>query len=279
MNGGRYDSKTFVRELLMILVAALFVAPLYLLVVISLKTTEESFTSPVSIPNDPQFGNFVQAWEQGGSEGMGGALISSLIITIGSVVLLIVLGALTGYVIARRTSGFSNAMYIGVVIGVMLPFQLGIIPAYVYMRQLGLIGNYGGMILLYAGVCMPLAAFLYTGFIRSLPVDYEEAARVDGASLLRLLFRVVIPLLRPVTGTVAIICGVIVWNDFFIALIFLGGSDYQTLPVALYSFVGQQVTQWNLIFAAVVITMVPPLTFYLFAQRQLIRGFAGGIRG
>jgi len=125
---------------------------------------------------------------------------------------------------------------------------------------------------------MPLAVFLYTGFIRALPRDYEEAAYMDGASRLRTFIRVVFPLLLPVTATVAVLASVIVWNDFFGQLIFLGGSSRETLPVIVYSFVGQYSSQWNLIFAAVVVTLAPVLAFYVFAQRQLVRGFSGGIK-
>ncbi len=102
---------------------------------------------------------------------------------------------------------------------------------------------------------------------------------MDGARLWRTYIRVVFPLLRPVTGTVAILTGLFIWNDFFASLIFLGGSSHQTLPVAVYSFVGDYVTQWNLVFATVIIALLPLLAFFLLAQKQLIRGFSGGIRG
>ena len=101
---------------------------------------------------------------------------------------------------------------------------------------------------------------------------------MDGASRLRTFARVVFPLLRPVTATVAVLTSVIIWNDFFGQLIFLAGTPRQTLPVIIYSFVGQYASQWNLIFAAVVVSLAPVLAFYLFAQRQLIRGFTGGIK-
>ena len=136
-----------------------------------------------------------------------------------------------------------------------------------------------GMIVLNIGLLMPLTVFLYTGFIRALPRDYEEAARVDGAGILQAYARVVFPLLRPITGTVAVLTGIIVWNEFFVALVFLVGSRIQTLPVALYSYAADNGEPWNLIFAGVAISIAPVVAFYLFAQRQLIRGYAGGIKG
>ncbi len=173
----------------------------------------------------------------------------------------------------------SNVVYLLFVIGIILPFQLAIIPLYVAMLHLGLLGTYFGMIVLNVGLLMPLTVFLYTGFIRALPRDYEEAARVDGAGTLRTYAKVVFPLLMPFTATVAVVVGIVIWNEFFVALIFLGGSRYQTVPVALYSFVGDDVARWNLIFAGLAITIAPIILFFVFAQRQLVRGFSAGVKG
>ena len=146
------------------------------------------------------------------------------------------------------------------------------------MNSFGLVGSYIGIILLYTGIWMPFSVFLYTGFARALPKEYEEASIVDGASTLRTFRRVVFPLLRPVTGTVAIFTGLIIWNDFFLSLIFLNGTNKTPLPVAVYTFVGAFASRWNLVFAAVIVSLTPVLIFFLLAQRQLIRGFTGGIK-
>jgi raffinose/stachyose/melibiose transport system permease protein len=216
------------------------------------------------------------AWENGG---LASALISSFVITACSVAALIVIGSLCAYVLARRPGRLSTALYILFLLGIIVPFQLSIIPVYVVFHQLGLIGTYLGMILLWVGIATPLTVFLYTGFVRTLPRDYEEAARMDGAGLLRTYVKVVFPLLRPVTGTVAILTGLFIWNDFFLSLIFLSGSQAQTLPVAVYSFVGEYVTQWNFVFATLIIALLPLVAFFVVAQKQMIRGFVGGIRG
>jgi raffinose/stachyose/melibiose transport system permease protein len=238
-----------------------------------------TYRTPLSFPWPPHFGNFSEAWRTGGQNGLGHALQSSAIITVSSVVCLIVLGSLCAYTIARRGGKLGGVVYVLFVLGIILPFQLAIIPLFVAMRHLGLIGNYVGMIVLNIGLLMPLTVFLYTGFIRALPRDYEEAARVDGAGILRTYARVVFPLLRPITGTVAVLVGIIVWNEFFVALIFLAGSHYQTLPVALYTYAGGYIARWNLIFAGVAIAVAPALAFYLFAQRRLIRGYSAGVKG
>lgn len=280
MGLSRYTRLTLARELALVAAAIVFSAPFYLLIAIALETTAQTYKTPLSFPLPPHWGNFSQAWATGGQAGLARSLESSLIITVTSVAALIVLGSLCAYTIARRGGGrLSGVVYILFVLGMILPFQLAIIPLYVVLHHLGLTGTEAGMILLNVGLMMPLTVFLYTGFIRALPRDYEEAARVDGAGILRTYARVVLPLLRPITGTVAVLIGIVVWNEFFTALIFLAGSRYETLPVAIYSFAGDYVARWNLVLAGVVIAVAPVLVFYLFAQRQLIRGFSGGLKG
>lgn len=275
----QYTSRTFSRELMLMVVAAAFTLPAYLLLTLSVKTTAETYVAPLKFPTNPKFSTYPTAWREGGMSGLDRAMINNLILTVGSVICLIVIGSFCAYVLARRPSRLSTALYFLFVLGIILPFQLAIIPLFVLYVNLGLAGTYLGMILLYTGQLMPFTVFLYAGFIRALPKDYEEAAQIDGAGLLRMYVRVVFPLLRPVTGTVAVLTGLITWNEFFIPLVFLFGTNKETLPIALFSFVGENAQEWNLIMAAVTISITPILGFYLVAQRQLIQGFSGGIRG
>jgi raffinose/stachyose/melibiose transport system permease protein len=198
--------------------------------------------------------------------------------TTGSIMGLVALGAPAAYVLARSTRRWSTRTFYLFAIAIILPTQLGTLPLYIGAKNLGLVGSPWGMILIYTGILLPLSVFIYSGFLRRLPRDYEEAATIDGASRFQIFSRVIFPLISPATGTVTILAGLIVWNDFFMALIFLSGSPFQTLPVALYYFVGSLVSQWNLIFALVFISMIPILVFYIFAQRRFIQGYAGGLK-
>jgi raffinose/stachyose/melibiose transport system permease protein len=272
----RYTWKTFARESLFVAGAVVFAVPLYLLITISLKTTPEVFGSALSLPKTPLISNYRDAWRQGS---LGAATVDSLIITISCVTGLIVLGSLCAWTIARRGSRLGTALYFLFVVAIILPFQLAIIPLYVAFRHLDLLGTLHGVVLINLSLFMPLTVFLYVGFIRAMPKDYEEAAQVDGAGLFRTFFRVVFPMLRPVTGTVAVLTGLLIWNEFFLPLLFLSGSEHQTLPIAVYGFVSEFTAQWNVIFAAIAMAIIPILAFYLFVQKQLIRGFTGGIRG
>jgi raffinose/stachyose/melibiose transport system permease protein len=273
----RYTSRTFLREALLWVIAIVWWIPFYVLVAGALKPMSDT-SSPLSPPSHPTTSNFPKAWTGTANGTLGDALKSSVIITFFSVLLLVAIGSVTSYAVARRPGKTGVVLYGLFVLGIILPFQLGVVPAYVALRHVHLVGTYLGLILLYTGLLLPLSVFLYTGFVRTLPREYEEAAQVDGAGRLRTFMRVVFPLLRPITGTVAILTGLIVWNDFFLSLIFLSGTRRETLPVAIYSFVGEYATVWGYVFAAVIISLGPILVFFLFAQRQLIRGFTGGIK-
>jgi raffinose/stachyose/melibiose transport system permease protein len=206
-------------------------------------------------------------------------LVNSAIITAGSIVGLIALGSITGYVISRSTRRWSKGAYYLFLIAIILPGQLGAVPLYMGARALGLTGSAWGLIILYTGMLLPLSIFLYANFFRGLGTDYEEAATIDGASKSQIFSKVVFPMMAPATGTVTIFAGLIVWNDFFTSLIFLGGSANQTLPVAMYYYIGSLVSQWNSIFAIVIVSMIPILALFLFAQKRFIQGFSGGLKG
>jgi raffinose/stachyose/melibiose transport system permease protein len=275
-----YGWRALTREILLIIGVLIFCIPLYMLLALSVKSSKDIALAPNSFPTHPDFANYSAVWNlTTASVPISRALVNSLIITIGSIVLLIVISAPCAYALARKKSLVSTAIYAVVLLGLIIPFQLGVVSVYVAMRAIHLVPSYIGMILLNVGLYMPLAVFLYARFLRALPYEYEEAAEVDGASIGRIFLRVVFPLLRPVTGTVAILVGILSWNDFFDPLVFLSGSSYQTLPATLYSLVGEYVTQWNYVFASIVIAIIPALLFYLVAQKQLIRGFTSGIRG
>ncbi|MFJ4036711.1 carbohydrate ABC transporter permease [Microbacterium sp. NPDC090007] len=276
----RYTKLTGLREVLFWIAALAFLLPFYFLVTTALKSDREVITSStLAPPTAPDLSNFVQVLTATGNSNVVMGLVNSVVITAGSIVLMVLLGSLTGYVIARSTRRWSRAVYYLFLVAIVLPTQLGTVPLYIGARSLGLTGSAWGMIILYTGMLLPLAIFLYAGFFRGLGTEYEEAATIDGASRTQIFFRVVLPLMSPATGTVAILAGLIVWNDFFTSLIFLGGSANQTLPVAMYYYIGSLVSAWNQIFAIVIVSMIPILAFYLFAQKRFIQGFAGGLKG
>jgi raffinose/stachyose/melibiose transport system permease protein len=263
-------------ELVMIAAAVVFLFPVYALITLSLKSPSQIADSPLSPPTSPTFHNFGNAWS---SASLGSALVNSTIITALSLLLLIVIGSTGAYYLARCVRGLGYSLYVLFLLGIILPFQLGMIPLYKLVDDLGWLGTYQGMILFYTGIQMPFTVFLYTGFIRALPPDYAQAALIDGCNHRQAFTRIVFPLLRPITGTVIILNAVFIWNDFFTPLLYLGGSGKETVPVAVFSFVGQYVSDYGLVFAGLVLAALPILIVFLLLQRYVIKGFAGGLKG
>jgi raffinose/stachyose/melibiose transport system permease protein len=156
---------------------------------------------------------------------------------------------------------------------------LTLIPLYVLLHDMHLLGTYWSMIVVYVGGQLPFTIFLFAGFMRSLPRDYEEAALVDGAGTMRVIFSIVLPLIRPIVGTVVCLDSVYIWNDFLVPLLYLSGSPHQTLAVSIYEFTGQYFEEWNLIFAGVVIAAVPMVAVFVLLQKSFLKSFAGVLKG
>ncbi|MFD4957840.1 carbohydrate ABC transporter permease [Microbacterium sp. NPDC058389] len=271
----RYTWRTGTLEGVLCVAALLFLFPVYILVNMAFRDPSD-LKSPISPTLEPTWRNFVEAWAQAG---LGGAIVNSIIVTVISVTLLVVLAAMAAYPLARITARWSSAMFYLFMVGLLLPFQLGLIPLYRLMRELGLLGGLVPLVIIYVGMRLPFSVFLYVQFLRQVPIDYEEAASLDGANRFQTFFRVVFPLVRPVTGTVVILNGLFVWNDFLIPLLYLSGTGNQTIPVAIYSFVGEFSTQWELVFASLLIGALPVVVAFFFIQKSLIQGLASGVKG
>ncbi|SCL28913.1 raffinose/stachyose/melibiose transport system permease protein [Micromonospora pallida] len=271
----RYTWRSASLESVMFMVALLFLFPIYILINLAIRPADD-LSSPVAPTKSPTFLNFVDAWNQAS---IGGAMANSMIITVVSVALLVLLSSLAAYPLARLTSKWSSLAFYGFMVGLLVPFQLGLIPLYKMMRDIGLLGSILPLIIIYVGLRIPFSLFLYVQFLRQIPLDYEEAAAIDGCSPARAFFRVVFPLLRPVTGTVVILNGLFIWNDFLKPLLYLSGTSNQTLPVAIYTFVGEYESQWELIFAALILGALPVLIAFFFLQKSLIQGFSSGVKG
>ncbi|MFC7405511.1 carbohydrate ABC transporter permease [Georgenia alba] len=263
-------------ELGMIAAAAAFVFPFYVFFTASFKTQSEVAADPLALPTTLQWSNYATAWDRGN---LGSAYVSSITVTSLTVVILVAFGSLAAYVLARRLSRLSGGLYLLFLLGLMIPLQLAMVPLYQWMNTANLLGTWTAVIIFEAGHQLPFTIFLYAGFVRALPREYEEAARIDGAGALTAFRKVVFPLLRPITGTVVILTGINTWNDFLTPLLYVGGSPQQTLPVAIFAFRGEFATDWGVFFAGMAIAIVPVLVLYFLMQRSFIAGFASGIKG
>jgi raffinose/stachyose/melibiose transport system permease protein len=272
----RYRWPTLITEIVMISATAVFVFPLWMLVSVGFRSSPEVALDPLGAPTRPYFDNFIQAWQTGA---LGPAFVNSLVITGVAVAVLVVVGASASYYFAQSVGRAGARLYLFVAAGMMVPFQIGVLPLYRLFTQLGLSGNPLSVILFNCGVQLPLTVILYTGFMRQIPPEYEEAARVDGANSIQVFMRIVVPLLLPVTGTVIILDGIAIWNEFFTPLLYLGGTDRTTLPVQIYGFVGEYGGDWGKIFAGLLMASLPVLIVFFVFQRYMIRSFGSGLKG
>jgi raffinose/stachyose/melibiose transport system permease protein len=257
-------------------VTVVFLIPVYILINLSIRPAGD--LTPGIIPSSrATIDNFVAAWT---TSSLPAAIVTSVVVTTTSVLFVLVLATMASYPLARSTARLSNTAFFGFMIGLLLPFQLALLPLYFQMRDIGLLGTIWSLVVTYIGVQMPFSVFLITTFIRSsVPLEFEEAGRIDGCSNMQVFWHVVVPLLRPVLGTCIILNAVGIWNDFFTPLIYLAGSSQMTIPMAIFQFVGQYVNNWPVIFASLIISMIPVLALYLVFQRFVIQGFAGGLKG
>lgn len=267
--------RAFAGELAMLLAAAAFLFPVYLLVAISFKERSAWGESPMAPPLHPYLGNFTRAWKEAY---LGDAIVSSLVVVAGSLVVLVLAGSLGAYFLSRCRPRLGYTLYVFFLLAMVLPFQLGLLPLYQMMRDLNLLGTPFSLMLFYCGYQLPFTIFLYAGYMRTLPPAYEEAARIDGATDLQLFRHVIFPMIRPITGAVLILDCVFIWNDFMTPLLYLQGSSWATIPVAVSAFVDQEITDWGVVFAALLIGVTPVMLLFAILQRKMMDGFAGGLK-
>ncbi len=253
--------------------ALLALLPLWMLLSISLKGEQELTRFPLSIPNVWRFGNYTQAWKDAH---LGVAFWNSLLITGCSLLAIIVIGAMAAYPLARFANRLTNGVYTLFVAGMVLPFQLAIIPLYKIIKAMHLMNSPISAILIYTTSHLAFTIFIYTGFMKSVPRELDEAALIDGCGPFRTFWQIIFPLMKPATSTVAIMNSLFIWNDLLVPLLFLQGRSSQTIPLAIFSFVGDYNNNWPLMFAAIVISSVPLIALFVFAQKHFVKGITAG---
>jgi raffinose/stachyose/melibiose transport system permease protein len=247
--------------------------PLWIVVVTAGKTQGEALNPDLSLPATWQYAeNFAAVWEQGR---VPFAFFGSLLVMVPAVVGVLALGSLASWVLARRSSRLMAVLYALAISGIVLP--PAVVTVVLLLRQLGLAGTAIGMIGVYLGMYLSTVIFFVTGFIRTIPMELEEAARVDGAGPLRVFGRIILPLLAPVLSTATILICLYVWNDVFYAFFVVGGR-LDTLPLNLFQVAsaGLYLDNWHLIFAYVVLMSLPLLVVFIVAQRKIISGITSG---
>lgn len=263
--------------IVIILLFLLFLAPFYLIIVNSLKTNKEIINNALSLPTQLNFEAFSNAFEKMNYIQSFG---NSLCITVISVGLIIITASMCAYLFARKDWKINKIFFMIMVISMIIPFQTIMIPLVKNFVSLGIMNKVSTMILFYIGANVPMAVFMFHGFIKSIPFELEEAAQIDGCTQGGIFVKIVLPMLKPIASTIFILNFLGIWNDFLAPFIVLSDKSKKTLPLMTYMFTGQYFTDYSLVLAGLILTMLPILIVYFFLQKNIIEGVAqGAVKG
>lgn len=262
----------------LLLICIIMLTPIYYLLVTTFKTPEQAVKNPLGFPVQFTPDNYIKAVR---AMNYATSFKNNVIITLVSVVFLLVFASMAAYVIARGSSRIWKLMYSVFLVGLIIPFQVSIIPLYRIMSAAHLMNSRTGVILVDVFcINMPLSIFLIKGFIHTVPQELEEAALIDGSGVFQCFWKIIFPLLKPVLATVAILNTLAIWNDFLTPLLFLQSSEKQVLLQQVYKNVGPFSTDWTSFFPMLVMATLPLVIFYIAMQRNIVEGVvAGAVKG
>ncbi len=255
------------------LLAFLFIYPVYFSTISAFKTQGEIMRNPMALPSALRFDNFIFLLNK---TRLPQAFLVSLFLTTTSTALIILVVPMAAYVLERRKSRISSIIYIFFISGMMIPFQVYMIPLFQELNYLHLFGNLFGPIIIYVSGSVAFGTLLYTSFIRGIPKELEESAAIDGCNSLVTFRRIVFPLLGPCTVSMIILQGLGIWNDFLMPLLVLPAGHAKTINVEIYSYVGELATRWDVLFAGSFCAMVPIIVIFIFLQKYFIKGIMTG---
>ncbi|MEW4371241.1 carbohydrate ABC transporter permease [Paenibacillus kandeliae] len=273
----RYSARTLILEIVVILVGLLFLVPFYFLAVNSVKSFGDILSNSAAWPQQFVWSNYKEAWT---AIDFPSAFKNSLIVTVLSNIFLVLISSMAAYQMVRRPTKFNQILYFVFVAAMVIPFQSIMLPLVEMASAYRLNNSMLGLIVSYLGFGAPLSVFLFHGFVKNVPLEIEQAARVDGSNRYGVFFRIVCPLMMPMFVTVIILNTLWIWNDYLLPSLMLSSPELRTIPIATYSFFGQYTKQWDLALPALVLGITPIIIFFLFLQRYIIQGItAGSVKG
>ncbi len=278
------NTKNKLLEVMTMLIFLIFMIPFLILIINSAKSSTEIVTNPASLPENwgQIFTNVKSIWNNETIR-YKSSFISSVIITVSSLAAISTFSSMAAWVLVRTKSKLSTFIFFFFIAGMVIPFQSVMFPLVQIFRVfegvtgIQLLRTYKGMVIAYIGFGSSLSIFMFHGFIKSIPLELEEAATIDGCNKPQTFFNIVMPILKPIFVTILILNGLWIWNDFLLPSLVLGvGNPIQTIPLAVQGFIGSFVKQWDLILTAVLMAAVPIIILFLFAQKYIIKGMVAG---
>ena len=272
-----YTGKLKALEIFSWLLLVLYMTPFYLMFINSFKTRKEIFANTTGLPSAWNLSNYTKAMER---MDFASSFVNSMIITVCSVVLIIVFSSMAAWVLVRDKTMKSKIVFYIFTAGMIVPFQAVMLPLVKWMGKLkfgsiSMLGTHYGLIFMYIGFGCCMSIFLYHGFIKGIPEELEEAAVIDGCTKLQTFRKIVLPLLKSTTVTVAVLNSIWVWNDFLLPFLTVNGK-INTIPLSMNNFFGAFSKQWELAMAALIMAIIPIVIFYFFVQKQIIAGIVQG---
>jgi len=267
-----------ITEIVMIAVAVIWFIPIYYLIVTTLKSPQEATNHPLSLPTSIGVENYVNAWK---NMQFPRAFANTFIITASAVFLVVILGSMAGYALARTKTRYSTVIFLLFLAGLTVPFQMNIVSLYRIVKNLHLMNTLFAVILVDVAINTPQSIFLFKEFVEStVPKELEEAAAIDGCSVVKRFFTIVFPLLKSVISTVVILITLNVWNEFMTPLLFLQSRENDVILQEVTRNIGQFSTDWTALFPMLMLGVAPLMIFYVFMQKYIIAGVAaGGVKG
>ncbi|MBP1042531.1 carbohydrate ABC transporter permease [Vagococcus sp. BWB3-3] len=265
-------SKQLVLIVIGILFSALWFYPFFLIVINSFKTKTEIFQNTLSLPQSINATNYVTALEK---LDFARSAANSLLITVGSLILIIFVSSLAAYALSRNTSRLSSFIYFIIAIGLLIPFQGIMIPLISLFGKVKML-NQPGLMIMYLGLATSMATFMYYGALRGIPKSLDEAALIDGASTLKIYWSIIFPLLKPTTVTIIVLNSLWFWNDYLLPSLSVNKEGMYTIPLKMFYFFGEFNKQWHLALAALVIVIIPIIILFILLQKHVVKGISDG---
>ncbi|MFO7729704.1 MAG: carbohydrate ABC transporter permease [Spirochaetia bacterium] len=248
--------------------------PIYLTVVGGFKSKGQIFINPFGLPNPVSLEAYEAILIRG--QAYWTFLFNSVVVVAGVLLLILTFSMTAGFAISRLSFRGNVLLYNFFIMGMLFPLTVAILPLYLQMKSLNLLGSRAGVILAEAAFNYPLSIFIFTGFFKEIPRDLQDACYIDGGGPLMFFYRILVPLSRPVIATVSIIVFIMSWNQFLLPLLVLSDSGTFTIPLGVMQFQGQFTTGWNFIMAFITISILPMAVFYFTLQRQIVSGLTSG---
>jgi len=269
----------WILEILLVLLAITFLSPIYIMLVNSFKTRAELYTNALALPSSFSTKYYIEAINK---MNFLSAFGNSLYVTIISVIFVVILASMTAWMLVRTENKLSQIIFMVFVATMLIPFQTLMMPLMQLMGfitktlHIPMINTHGGLIFMNIGFHASLAVFLYHGFIKSVPVALEEAATLDGCTKFGVFWRIVFPMLKTITITIAILDVIAMWNDYLLPSLALSDKSLRTIPLSTFYFFGEFTIVWNLAMAGLTLSIIPVVIFYFSAQKYIIKGIAEG---